>query len=154
MTQPTRFGRIPIQKVFFDERDILSLSEKPEKFNKSHVEVLETRAASENAPPVVHELASQQPTAYSPPIQVDSRPFKVLCKAQDSMSLFMTFLGGIECLRIICIATNEYAAYQVSTTEQGSHPRPWTPLDPAELIRWLGILFYIAVHGEINRQEY
>ena len=58
MTQPTRFGRIPIQKVFFDEREILSLSEKPEKFNKRHVEVLETRVASENAPPVVHELAS------------------------------------------------------------------------------------------------
>ena len=119
MTQPTRFGRIPRQKIFFDEREVLRPSEKLKKSNENHVQVLETRAASPNAPPVVHELASQQQIDYTPPIQVQNEPFKVLCNERDPLSLFIRFLGGFECLSMVCEATNAYAECYVSTENRG-----------------------------------
>jgi len=102
MTQPTRFGRIPRQKIFFDEREVLNPSEKQEKDEKSHVQVLETQAASPHAPPVVHELVDRLQIDYTPPIQVQNDPFEVLCNERDPLSLFMRFFGGFECLGLVC----------------------------------------------------
>ena len=151
MTQPTRFGRIPRRKLFFDEREILEYSNEPEKAYENYVQVLETRAASENAPEVVHELASEPQVDYTPPINVQNEPFQVLCKERDPLSLLLLFLGGFNCLSLIYEATNAYAERQVSTTNRGPHSRPWHPIQPIELLRWLGILFYMADHIEPNR---
>ena len=109
MTQPTRFGRIPRQKLFFDERQILEHSNKPEKAHENHVQVLETRPASPSAPEVVHQLAREPQVDYTPPIDVQNEPFKVLCDERDPLGLFMRFFGGFECLALVCEATNKYA---------------------------------------------
>lgn len=68
MTQPTRFGRIPTKKVPWEEREVLPLSILGKKSEKNHVQVLETRAASPNAPPVIHELVNEPQVDYTPPI--------------------------------------------------------------------------------------
>ena len=68
MTQPTRSGRIPTKKVPWEEREIPPLAIAAKKSKKKEVQVLETRAASPNAPPVIYELVDAPPIDYSPPI--------------------------------------------------------------------------------------
>ena len=37
---------------------------------------------------------------------------------------------------------------------QTPYSRPWTPVQPIDILRWLGILFDMANHIEPNRQAY
>jgi hypothetical protein len=118
------------------------------------VEVLETRAASPNAPPVIHEVVNAPPVDFTPPIQVPNDCFKVLWKAQDPLSLFLTVFGGFESLSVICAATNARAESQVSADNSIPQARGWTTLHPIELLHWFGGLFYMANHTERNRKAY
>ena len=64
---------------------------------------------------------------------------------------FYDFLADLTCLEIVCAATNARAETQVSGTPQA---RPWIPVQPIELLRWLGLLFYMANHIEASRKAY
>jgi hypothetical protein len=154
MTQPTRSGRIPTKKVPWEGQTVLPPSAAVKKTKKSHVEVLETRAASPNAPPVIHELANALPVDFTPSIKVANECFKVLWKARDPLSLFLSFFGGFESLSVVCAATNAHAEFQVSTDDSALNSRGWTTLRPIELLHWLGVLFYMANHTEQNRKAY
>ena len=151
MAQPTRFGRIPRRKVIWEQSEILDSSVKIKKGQKNHVQVLETRPTSPNAPAVLHELANEPQVDFNPPIQVASEPFQVRWIERDPLNLFLRFIGGFECLAIICAATNAYAESQDIQTPQS---RSWTPIQLINILRWLGILFYMANHIEPNRQAY
>jgi hypothetical protein len=154
MTQPTRSGRIPTKKVPWEEREVLSLATAVKKSKKKEVQVLETRAASPSAPPVIQELVDAPPTDYTPPIQVGNECFKVLRDERDPLSLFMYFLGGFESLSVVCNATNERAEKSRGDNNSEPNARPWTTLRPIELLQWLGGLFYMANHAESNRKTY
>ena len=154
MTQPTRSGRVPTKKVPWEEREILPLAAATKKSKKRHVQVLETRAASPNAPPVIHQLVNEPHAPFTPRIQVVNECFEVLSKAQDPLSLFLTFFGGFESLSVVCAATNDYAEMRVSADDLAPNSRPWTTLRPIELLHWLGVLFYMANHTERNRKAY
>lgn len=151
MAQPTRFGRVPRQKIVWEASEVLPSSTNVKRSKRNHVQVLETRAASPNAPAVVHQLVNEPQVDFSPPIQVPNDSFQVLLKEQDPLSLFLRFFGGSESLDIICAATNEYARNHESTSGPG---REWKPVHPTEFLQWLGCFFYMANHGERNRDAY
>jgi hypothetical protein len=154
MTQTTRSGRVPTKKVPWEEREILPVIAATKKSEKSHVQVLETRAASLNAPPVIHELASEPHAPFTPPIRVANEPFQVRIEARDPLSLFMCFLSGFEALSVVCAATNADAEKSRAAAKSNQTPRPWETLRPIELLHWLGGLFYMANHTEHNRKAY
>jgi hypothetical protein len=124
MTQPTRSGRIPTKKVPWEEREILPLAVATKKSKKKEVQVLETRAASPNTPPVVHELVDAPPTDYTPLIRVANECFKVLRDERDPLSLFMYFLGGFESLSVVCNATNKRAEKHRADDDSALNARP------------------------------
>jgi hypothetical protein len=86
--------------------------------------VLETRAASPNAPPVVHELVDAPLTDYAPLIRVVNECFKVLRDERDPLSLFMYFLGGFKLLSVVCNATNERAEKHRAEDNSALNARP------------------------------
>lgn len=151
MAQPTRFGRLPRQKIIWEASQVLPLSAIVKKIKKSKVQVLETRPASPSAPAVIHQLATEPQVDFIPPIQVASEPFDIRWIECDPLSLFLRFFGGFTCLEIVCAATNVRAESQASTNPQA---RPWNPVQPIDLLRWLGLLFHMANHIEHNRQVY
>ena len=116
--------------------------------------MLETRAASPSAPPVIHQLANEPYAPFTPSIQVINECFQVLLKAQDPLSLFLTFFGGFESLSVVCAATNAHAEKRASADNSAPNARLWTTLRPIELLHWLGGLFYMANHTERNRKAY
>jgi hypothetical protein len=91
MAQPTRFGRIPRQKIVWEASQVLHPSVNVKKAKKSKVQVLETRPASPGAPPVIHQLAAEQQVDFIPPIQVASEPFKILWIEREPLHLFLRF---------------------------------------------------------------
>ena len=131
MAQPTRFGRIPRQKIIWEASQVLPPSTAVKKSKKKQVQVLETRAATPNAPPVVHELASEPQVDFTPPIQVESEPFQLQWIEREPLSLFLRFFGGLESLEIVCAATNSRAESEVPATP---HPRPWSPIHVTKLL--------------------
>jgi hypothetical protein len=154
MTQPTRFGRVPTKKVPWEEREILPLATAAKKSQKNEVQVLETRAASPHAPPIIHELANEPHAPFTPSIRVDNEPFKVRIDSRDPLSLFMYFFGGFEALSVVCNATNADAEKPWRPAKSDETPRPWKTLRPIELLHWLGGLIYMANHTERNRKAY
>ena len=68
--------------------------------------MLETRPTSPNAPPMIQQLAAEPQPVFSPPIQVANKPFQLQWIERDPLSLFLRFLGGFNCLKIICAAIN------------------------------------------------
>lgn len=154
MTQPTRFGRIPTKKVPWEERKILPLADTAKRSKKNDVQVLETRAASPHAPPVIHELANEPHAPFTPSIRVGNELYNVLIEARDPLSLFMYFFGGFEALSVVCTATNADAEKCVAGQKSDETPRRWTTLRPIELLHWLGGLFYMVNHTEPNRKAY
>jgi hypothetical protein len=124
MTQPTRSGRVPTKKVPWEEREILPLAAATKKSKIRHVQVLETRAARPNAPPVIHQLVNEPHAPFTPRIQVVNKCFKVLSKAQGPLSLFLTFFGGFESLSVVCAASNNYTEMRVSADDLALNSRP------------------------------
>jgi hypothetical protein len=66
-----------------------------QKTKKKQVHVLETRAATPNAPPVILQSVNEPYAPFTPPIQVINECFEVSLKAQDPLSLFLAFFGGV-----------------------------------------------------------
>jgi hypothetical protein len=77
MAQATRFGRIPRQKIIWEQSQVLNPSGIAKKAKKGKVQVLETRPASPNAPPILQQLAAEPQPVFSPPRQVSSEPFDI-----------------------------------------------------------------------------
>src|SRR4051812_1320897 len=154
MTQSRRSSRIPTKKVPWEEREVLPLSAAIKKPKKSAIQVLETRAASPNAPPVIHELVDTPQVDFTPPIRVANECFQVLWPERDPLSLFLAFFGGFKSLSVVCDATNAHAESYVSNDDSTPNARQWTTLRPIELLHWLGGLFYMANHPEPNREAY
>ena len=151
MAQPTRSGRVPRRKVIWEASEILDSTTNVKKSKNSKVQVLETRPASPSAPPVIHQLAAEPQVDFNPPIQVANKPFNIQWIERDPLSLFLRFFGGLTCLEIVCAATNARAETQLSGTPQA---RQWIPVQPIDLLRWLGLLFYMANHIEPSRKVY
>jgi hypothetical protein len=154
MAQPTRFGRIPTKKIPWEERESLAHAAPAKKTAKNDLVVPPKRAASPNAPPLIHELAREPPAAFAPPILLDESPFLVHWIERLPMQLFIRFLGGMQSLIMICEATNVYADRQLAKPTSAKEPRPWSPLSPTEFITWLGGLIYMANHIEPNREAF
>lgn len=151
MPQPTRFGRVPRQKIIWEQSEVLDLSAKPKKGSKRQVQTLQTRPASPNDSAVVRELAAEPQPQFNPPIQVAEEPFQMQWIEQEPLNLFLRFFGGFESLEIVCAATNARAESQESTTSCG---RLWSSVQPTEFLQWLGILFYMGHRRESTRDSY
>lgn len=154
MAQPTRFGRVPTKKVPWEERELFALAPHVKKPSKKEVVIPPKRAASPNAPPLMHQLVCEPPATFTPPILLDESPFRPLWIERKPMQLFICFLGGMQSLIMICEATNVYAEQQVTKQNSCKKPRPWVPLSPTELITWLGGLIYMGIHKESNREAF
>jgi hypothetical protein len=125
MAQPTRFGRIPTKNNTMGRTRNSPFSYRcKKKPKKTDVQVLETRAASPHAPPVIHELANEPHAPFTLPIRVGNEPFKVHIKAQDPLSLFMYFFGGFEALSVVCAAINTDTEKSRRTVNSNETPRP------------------------------
>ena len=99
----------------------------------------------------VKKLLDEPPINFSPPNYVDFEPLKVNWIENDPFSLFIKFLGE-ESLMAIVVATNAKAASQMGPLPR--NPRYWTPLSREELLCWLGLLFYMALHAEKRRSDH
>ena len=151
MAKTTGFGMLPMRKVLWVGSNLIVNTKNVKKCKNYKVQVLETRPASPSAPTVIHQLAAEPQVNFTPPIQVTSEPFQIQWIERDPLSLFLRLFGGFECLGLVCAATNARAESQVST---GPEARPWIPVQPIELLRWLGLLFYMANHIEASRKAY
>ena len=70
------------------------------------------------------------------------------------LQLFLLLLGE-KTLQSIVTATNAYALLVTQREAMNyDRPRPWHPLTRNELIVWLGTLFFIGRHHEVNREYY
>lgn len=99
-------------------------------------------------------MAREPQVDFTPPIIVVDEPFQVLWEEQDPLSLFLRFFGGLESLEAVSVATNARAERDFSASIQAPNPRPWKPVQPTELLHYLGVLFYMANHYEANRKAY
>jgi hypothetical protein len=50
-------------------------------------------------------------------------------------------------------ATNSYVEYDQKQLDYDT-PRIWTPMTRAELLHFIGCLFYMGLHKEILREDY
>src|SRR4051812_15295368 len=108
MAQPTRFGRIPTKKIPWEERETTALHTHEKKTAKKEVVLPEKRAASLNAPLIIHQLAYEPLALFTPPILLDESPFIAHWIEREPLHLFLRFLGGMQSLIEICEATNNY----------------------------------------------
>ena len=89
---------------------------------------------------------------FDPPFRVPRTPFQARIPVQTPVQLFLYFLGE-ESLQNIVIATNEAANSRIQ------HPQPqfarhWSPLTLNELIKRIGLLFYMGRHTEPDRRDH
>lgn len=80
--------------------------------------------------------------------------FEVSLAERDPLSLFLAFFGGFRSLQVICNATNAHAENWAAKANSDPYARKWITLRPIELLHWLGGLFYMANHTEVNRKAY
>ena len=103
--------------------------------------MLETKAAEEHPLEPVQTLLDAPIVAYDPPCRVFFTPIVQHWPERDPFSLFIKFLGEASLIAIVCAintrATAEYDPLQ-------KHARKWHPMTSAELLCWLGLLFYMA----------
>ena len=151
MNELRRSERFRQPKKLFDQTPIASKPHQSKKVKKNALNPPETRPADVPEASAVGKLLDQPSIEYSPPIRVEYESFKVNWVEKDPFSLFMKFLGEASLIAIVT-ATNARADGQMGPLPQ--YPRSWSPLTKEELLCWLGLLFYMALHSERRRKDY
>ena len=91
---------------------------------------------------------------FEPNKRLPFEPMTVRVPIKSPLQLFLLLLGE-ETLESIVTATNAYALLVTERELQNfDRPRPWHPLTRNELIVWLGTLFFMGRHHEVNREYY
>jgi hypothetical protein len=90
---------------------------------------------------------------YTPPLgYIPYKAGEPVVEASDELSTFLLFLSE-PCLQQIMAATNSYAENDRNSPDP-NESRLWTPTTRAELLRFIGCLFYIGIHKEMLRDNY
>jgi hypothetical protein len=109
--------------------------------------------------PIPLDLAEALPSKqreippYIPPLgYIQYKAGEAVTEALDELSTFFMLLSDA-CLERIVSATNSYA--QRDQDEQNyDASRRWIPITRAELLRFIGCLFYMGMHRETLRDDY
>jgi hypothetical protein len=148
--------RVPKPIKFFDEivHDAQQVSEITTKTARLRGEKRPLKAVKVEPAigPTIGELISAPLPQYIPPINVPLVPFQAQLPRQGPLSLFLSFLGE-PALRTVVENTNSYARNWRSKPLQ-KRARPWHDLSRNELLRWIGLLFYMGRHTEPQRTDY
>lgn len=111
------------------------------------------------AEPIPEDIQQQLPAqqreipSYTPPLgRIEFRTGKALVGPIDYLSAFLLLLSEV-CLQQIVVATNSYAQ-NAGAQDISEFARPWTPITRAELLRFIGCLFYMGLHSEKLRDDY
>ena len=89
---------------------------------------------------------------FEPPFRVPRTTLQACIPIITPLQLFLAFLGEAS-LQNIVLATNETAAAEMSNPQPPA-ARYWHPLSRHELLRWIGLLFYMGRHTEPTRDDY
>ena len=126
----------------------------PSNSEKKRAKTQETQVSSSDASSLTHQLIHQQQPDFEPPIRTLPLSFKVLLKEREPINIFLRLFGWIS-LSILVEQTNERAAREMADAKKdASSPRPWWLVLRGEMLRWLGILFYMGRHIEKCRSVY
>ena len=90
--------------------------------------------------------------AFEPKFRVPYQSMRSAVSVDDYLELFLCLFGESN-LALIVASTNAKADCYAPTTPS-PRPRPWKPLTRNELIVWIGVLFYMGRHYEINEEDY
>ena len=126
----------------------------PSNSKKRRVKTLENQISSPDASSLTHQLIHQKQPQFEPPIRTLPLSFKVLIKEREPIDLFLRLFGWIS-LSTLVEQTNKRAAREMANAKcEASSPRPWWPILRGEMLRWIGILFYMGRHKEECRTVY
>ena len=103
--------------VFFDDQVAIAKVSHAKTIKKIDPRPPKTVPASNPPAPEIKQLEGQQPTNFTPPVQVAFESFKVNIEERTPFSLVMKLLGE-ESLEAIVAATNAYAAANVAPTQR------------------------------------
>ena len=151
MSYSTRSGRQITRKRHFDEISASAESKTQSKSKKPRAKP--TVNALTEAPMLIRQLIRLK-AEFTPPVQVEFKPFETNWLETEPIDLFLRFLGT-ESLTAIVEATNARAeAEQQRLKKNVFHPRYWRPTTRGEVLQWLGILFHMGRHIEKCRSDY
>jgi Transposase IS4 len=111
------------------------------------------------AEPIPEDLAESLPSKqreippYTPPLgYIEYKAGSGVSEATDELSTFL-LLFSEDCIKRIVAATNSYAERDQNELNY-DFARKWTPMSRADLLHFIGCLFYIWMHRETLRDDY
>ena len=152
MQRPRRARRAV---VFHDDR----LANEEEIFKKKRLETAKKRRTNPHIPvPVeplpdsIQEAQSDPLPAFTPPFRIEYESFAYPFTLSSPLSIFMLFFSWA-CVDCIVENTNSYASNWRPRPLQ-KYARKWLDLTRHELLRYIGLLFYMGRHSEPSRELY
>jgi Transposase IS4 len=148
--KPTRYSQSPplitLDSQLSDIPEVVRPKKRP--LQAIPAEPLPIEIQSTLPPTKAHEIPP-----YDPPLgRIKFIAGGASSEPLDELSTFLLLLNE-ECLQQIMAATNSYAK-NAPHSEPYESPRPWTSITRAELLRFLGVFFYIRLHKETLRSDY
>jgi Transposase IS4 len=108
--------------------------------------------------PIATAVAEQLPLLtrnipkYKPPLHLSFIEGYPLCERLSELETFQLLFTD-DCLDIIVANTNSYAEND-REIQTASSIRPWQATDRAEVLHYIGCLFYMGMHIEKLRKDY
>jgi hypothetical protein len=106
----------------------------------------------EPLPKLLHQASKDPLPTFQPPFRIDYEAFQSPFDQRSPLNTFLLFFT-IAVLDCVVENTNSYASNWRPQPLQ-KYCRTWYPLTRHELLRYIGLLFYMGRHSEPNRDDY
>jgi Transposase IS4 len=152
MQRPRRSAK-PV--TFYDDK----LAQEEEVIKKARLETSKKRRAHPLQPVAVEKLPQPLQTAQQDPLPEFTPPFRIAYQSfclrytpYSPLSQFLYFFP-MHCVDCIVENTNSYASHWRPQPLQ-KYTRKWHDVTRQEILRYIGLLFYMGRHIEHDRESY